>query len=299
MHTPYRLAAAVLFLATASAAVCGQLTARSPQTIPAPPPPTAEDIAALSRAMHGAAEQQPLDAPKDAYGNPYIIGDLGGYPVNLPSSVVSLLEYDDSPGWDREKLRNYQPPTRNYQSIIDSFSFRVRYRDQTLLDTRKNYAQYKRESEMLPNPWIRVGIASGTRYHQGEHVWDRYIASDFEHGYSSDSPVYQRDGDDHEFGLERYIVPGINPANNLPWRENHSADDVFVHRDAAGHVDTYIRCTNNAVPHPPCSHSFSVSGGMKVNARLYYDRQLLPDWEKIQQAVERAIYGFVVTADKP
>lgn len=292
MLTPYRLTAAVLFLATASVAVCGQLTARSPQTIPAPPPPTAEDIAALSRAMHGAAEQQPLDAPKDAYGNPYIIGDLGGYPVNLPSSVVSLLEYDDSPGWDREKLRNYQ-------SIIDSFSFRMRYRDQTLLDTRKNYAQYKREIEMLPNPWIRVGIASGTRYHKGEHVWDRYIASDFEHGYSSDSPVYQRDGDDYEFGLERYIVPGINPANNLPWRENHSADDVFVHRDAAGHVDTYIRCTNNAVPHPPCSHSFSVSGGMKVDVDLLYDRQLLPDWQKIQQAAERAIHGFIVAADKP
>ena len=181
------------------------------------------------------------------------------------------------------------------KSSIDSFSFRMRYRDQTLLDTRKNYAQYKREIEMLPNPWIRVGIASGTRYHQGEHVWDRYIASDFERGYSSDSPVYQRDGDDYEFGLERYIVPGINPANNLPWRENHSADDVFVHRDAAGHVNAYIRCSNNAVPHPPCSHYFSVSGDMKVDASLLYDRQLLPDWQKIQQAADSAIHGFVVT----
>ena len=171
------------------------------------------------------------------------------------------------------------------KSSIDSFSFRMRYRDQTLLDTRKNYAQYKREIEMLPNPWIRVGIASGTRYHQGEHVWDRYIASDFERGYSSDSPVYQRDGDDYEFGLERYIVPGINPANNLPWRENHSADDVFVHRDAAGHVNAYIRCSNNAVPHPPCSHYFSVSGDMKVDASLLYDRQLLPDWQFCAAAV--------------
>ena len=293
---PHYLAAGALLLATAAIVIAyGQMKARTTAETPAPPPPTAEDIAALSRAMHGAAEQQPLDAPKDAYGNPYIIGDLGGYPVNLPSSVVSLLEYDDSPGWDREKLRNYQPPVRNYQSIIDSFSFRMRYRDQTLLDTRKNYAQYKREIEMLPNPWIRVGIASGTRYHQGEHIWDRYIASDFERGYSSDSPVYQRDGDDYEFGLERYIVPGINPANNLPWRENHSADDVFVHRDAAGHVNAYIRCSNNAVPHPPCSHYFSVSGDMKVDASLLYDRQLLPDWQKIQQAADSAIHGFVVT----
>ena len=121
-----------------------------------------EDVAALSRVMHGAASQQPADTPLDAYGNPYIIGNLGGYPVNLPSSVVSLLEYDDSPGWDREKLRHYQPPTRNYQSIIDSFGFSLRYRDHTLLDSRKNQAEYEQESDLLPNPWIDVGITSGT-----------------------------------------------------------------------------------------------------------------------------------------
>ena len=96
----------------------GQMKARTTAETPAPPPPTMEDVAALSRVMHGAASQQPADTPLDAYDNPYIIGNLGGYPVNLPSSVVSLLEYDDSPGWDREKLRNYQPPVRNYQSII-------------------------------------------------------------------------------------------------------------------------------------------------------------------------------------
>lgn len=171
----------------------------------------------------------------------------------------------------------------------------MRYRDHTLLDSRKNQAEYEQESDLLPNPWIDVGITSGTRYHKDEHVWDRLIASDLENSYPSGPPVYQRDGNEIAFGLERYIIPGINPANNLPWRENHSADDVFVHRDAAGHVNAYIRCSNNAVPHPPCSHYFSVSGDMKVDASLLYDRQLLPDWQKIQQAADSAIHGFVVT----
>ncbi len=293
---PHYLAAGALLLATAAIVIAyGQMKARTTAETPAPPPPTMEDVAALSRVMHGAASQQPADTPLDAYGNPYIIGNLGGYPVNLPSSVVSLLEYDDSPGWDREKLRHYQPPTRNYQSIIDSFGFSLRYRDHTLLDSRKNQAEYEQESDLLPNPWIDVGITSGTRYHKDEHVWDRLIASDLENSYPSGPPVYQRDSNEIAFGLERYIIPGINPANNLPWRENHSADDVFVHRDAAGHVNAYIRCSNNAVPHPPCSHYFSVSGDMKVDASLLYDRQLLPDWQKIQQAADSAIHGFVVT----
>ena len=78
------------------------------------PSPTATDIAALSNAMHGAASQQSDDAPKDQYGEPYIIGTLGGVPVNLPSSVVRFVEYVDSPGWGMDKIRSYNPPIRNY-----------------------------------------------------------------------------------------------------------------------------------------------------------------------------------------
>ena len=100
--------------ATATAA-----TVSSAAAINGVPNITAEDMGNLARAMHGAASQQPDDAPKDKYGQPYIIGNLGGVPVNLPSSVVSLVEYDDSPGWDPEKLRTYNPPTRSYSRIAN------------------------------------------------------------------------------------------------------------------------------------------------------------------------------------
>lgn len=48
---------------------------------------TDEDMGNLVRAMHGAASQQPDDAPKDKYGQPYIIGTLGGAPKNLPKTT--------------------------------------------------------------------------------------------------------------------------------------------------------------------------------------------------------------------
>ena len=65
--------------ATATAAVASSAPAADGM-----PNITTEDMGNLARAMHGAASQQPDDAPKDKYGQPYIIGNLGGVPVNLP-----------------------------------------------------------------------------------------------------------------------------------------------------------------------------------------------------------------------
>ena len=75
---------------------------------------TAEDMGNLARAMHGAASQQPDDAPKDKYGQPYIIGNLGGVPVNLPSSVVEFTRYDSFP---------------NIEDMIKRYEFNILLRD--------------------------------------------------------------------------------------------------------------------------------------------------------------------------
>lgn len=254
--------------------------------------PTTADIVALYNAMHGAANQQPDDAPKDQYGEPYIIGNLGGFPVNLPASVVSFVEYDDSPGWDIEKLRNYNPPNRNYNSIIESFSYRLRYTDSSLLDNKSNWHIYKKESEMSKNPWVLVGISSGSRNYKIEHPWDDFLNDDIEQGYRDQSPPYTKDEINTFWGLERYFIPGINPQNGIPWRQHMSADDIFVSRDTNGHVNTYIICSNNKVPHPPCEHYFTMSGGLKADVSLLYDRQILSDWSQIQKIVEKSIYNF-------
>lgn len=68
---------------------------------------TTEDMGNLARAMHGAASQQPDDAPKDKYGQPYIIGNLGGVPVNLPASVAKFMRHDSFPNPD-DVIKKYE-----------------------------------------------------------------------------------------------------------------------------------------------------------------------------------------------
>lgn len=129
--------------------------------------PTAADVGNLARAMGGgAAGIMPDDAPKDKYGKPYIIGNLGGVPVNLPPTVVEYVEYNDSPGFDHEALRNFKPSIRNYDSVLESFGFEFRNRDLQLYDRLNESLYYARKKDRERNTfdWIDVGISSGNSY---------------------------------------------------------------------------------------------------------------------------------------
>ena len=135
-----------------------------------PPPNTAlttADTANLARTMGGgAAGIMPDDALKDKYGKPYIIGNLGGVPVNLPPTVVEYVEYNDSPGFDHEALRNFKPSIRNYDSVLESFGFEFRNRDLQLYDRLNESLYYARKKDREQNTfdWIDVGISSGNSY---------------------------------------------------------------------------------------------------------------------------------------
>ena len=75
---------------------------------------TAEDMGNLARAMHGAASQQPDDAPKDKYGQPYIIGNLGGVPVTCRLRWLALSNTTTPPAGIR---KNCAPTTRRRVAI--------------------------------------------------------------------------------------------------------------------------------------------------------------------------------------
>ena len=167
---------------TAKPAVQATATAAAVSSAPAAdgmPNITAEDMGNLARAMHGAASQQPDDAPKDKYGQPYIIGNLGGVPVNLPPSIVELVEYDDSPGFDPEKLRTYDPPTRSYQSIIESLGFDFRNHDSVLYDRNDPTLRQEYDSERRQggDDWVSINISAGSRYGTNPHALDDYFDS--------------------------------------------------------------------------------------------------------------------------
>lgn len=260
------------------------------------PSPTVADIAALSNAMHGAASQQPDYAPKDQYGNPYIIGDLGGVPVNLPSSVVRFVEYVDSPGWDMDKIRSYNPPTRNYQSVLKSFDFAFRNSDGALYDENKRdlVKQYRAEQSAGGDDWVRVIISAAPVESPRKYPLDYLYETSFQKWATAAEEPYAFTGE-YRYGLEYYVVPGINTETQKPWREDNGVKDLFVYKDADGHVVTYIRCSNHNVASPPCTHYFEMTSPMKLGiVDLSYNRQHLGSWKEIQEKAKTFILTFPV-----
>ena len=269
------------------------VTAAAANPAPAETPNiTAEDMGNLARAMHGAASQQPDDAPKDQYGQPYIIGNLGGVPVNLPPSIVELVEYDDSPGFDPEKLRTYDPPTRSYQAIIESLGFDFRNHDSVVYD-RNNPTlrqEYDTERRRGGNDWVSLNISAGSRYGTNPHALDDYFDGYLELAEIAPAPyvnIHQQ-----YYGLDTYINEGIDPETQRPFREHWLAEDMFVFRDEQGNVQTIIKCANDDVKSPPCTHRFNFPPPMKIRISMMYPRQNLAQWQTIQNKAVQFIQGF-------
>ncbi|WP_211251066.1 hypothetical protein [Stenoxybacter acetivorans] len=238
-------------------------------------------------------------APKDPYGRSYLIGNLGGRPVRVLASVVSsLLEYEGSLVFDLGG-KKIEQSKRTYDSAIAGFGFELRYTDGVYYDllNKEIFCQFKKEHNQPGNAWVHVGVDNAIGYYDPPHVLDRYLDGNLE-SYP-DKPkefpyVTYEKLPDKQFGLDVYIVPGIDLATNLPYREDRSIDDVFIHRDIYGSVDTYIKCFNGNVPRPPCRQYFMILEDMKVKIRLGYSRQNLAHWREIQAAAKEAVLRFDV-----
>ena len=225
------------------------------------------------------------------------IGDLGGVPVDLPKSLVHLVEYDGDPAWG--KKREGSKPTRSYDSKINSFGFDVRYTDNTILDESDKglKSAYRRDnkSNLGDNPWVSVSVSSGDNYH-GAGAPHRI-------GYGTISasdvhPVYTYAKlDNNQFALEVYAPPRIDPKTGRPYREDSSARDVFIQRDKTGQIITYIECINRKdVPSPPCSHNFDLEPQMGLYVSAQYSRHNLANWQQIEQVVRQQVLNFRKTS---
>ncbi len=254
--------------------------------------PTADDMANLAAAMGGAKDQQPDDAPKDKYGNPYIIGNLGGFPANLPASVVHLVEYEDSPGWDMEALRNYHPPVRSYDSAFTSFGFYFRNDSNEIYDNNNHemLVAYEKRTKipLSEDDWIDVGVQSGSR--KSKPGWlDRIFAAKIDPQHSSIPWNYWISSGEFQFGLERYFQPESDPDTGKKWRDR----DLFIYQDENGKVQTYIECsTAETSAYPSCEHRFNFPPPMQVDVRLGYGRHQLANWREIEAHTIAFILGF-------
>lgn len=242
-------------------------------------------------------EKTESNAPKDAYGFSYLIGNLGGKPVNLPSTKVDLVGYDDSPGWDAEKIKNYNPPPRTYASVIESFGFEMRYTDglvRELYYKAPQYSeqQYQAQKNLTDSPWSYVGVCAGKCYNEkGFNTSFKGILRQF--SIRPSQYRYQK-VPETLYELDVYAPPGIDPKTGIAWRDHPDAEDMYVYKNAQGEVTTIIKCFNRKVKRQTCVQTFNLDSAMKVTLRVMFLRHHLADWQKIQSESKKAVESFVV-----
>lgn len=220
-----------------------------------------------------------------------VIGDLGGVPVEILRNQVDLLQYNGDPSWGEARVGPI--PERSYKSKIFSFGFKIRYSDEVIYDGPSGtvHREYRQQEGLPDSPWVSVGVTSGELYH-GPGGIDR-IGSGTLRGSSVYDPTatYAKLAES-QFDLEVYAPPGIDPKTNSPWREDRHAEDVFIQRDDAGDIITFIRCSNRDVHYPPCQHLFDLEPEMGLYVRASYSRHVLKDWQQIEQVVRKAVLDF-------
>lgn len=267
------------------------------------PSPTMSDVRNLAQVTSGAREKINPEIPKDKYGRPaYRIGNLGGVPVHLPQGV-DYLEYSDSPGWNPEAIKNYNPDMRTYDSVIESFGFEFRSTDLTIYDSRDDELyDVKQYDNKYKNggDWIKASVLGGKAYGGVVEALTDTLES-ATNGFYLEPPYpvphrhYERLEKEDKYGLESFINPGIDPDTNKPWREYEYAEDLFVARDEKGLVKTYITCSNRKnIPYPGCDHLIRFPYHMKIRLQIRYHRKNLKDWKELENNAIKIIESFQV-----
>ncbi len=214
----------------------------------------------------------------------FVVGDLGGMPVKIPRHLATSVEYNADPGWGES--RNGRPPPRTLDSKLRSFGFDVRVPDMAGLSDGSLEAD-KRKHSIYNTMWIRVGLNTGENY-PGDGSLDRRAKA-----MNYPEAKFQLEAlPDSQDGLTVYSPSGTDPTTQKPNREHPDAKDLFVHRDASGHVDAYIKCSNRPHEAAPCTHDFSLGPNVKAVVYVGYRRGLLPQWQQIQTSLTELILSF-------
>ncbi|WP_443115760.1 hypothetical protein [Herbaspirillum seropedicae] len=231
--------------------------------------------------------------PKD------VVGDLGGMKVVIPRGVAELVEYDDDPGWGEK--RKGPRPVRTSESKLASFGFYVRYPDMATFadpEMRKDYEKYGTREWAFNHgirggdPWLNPGVLSGTSYPGDGFLDRRSVELDVPIGRLSWEKFDKLPQKEH--GLTIYRVKGIEADLADPQKElDFSVKDVYVYRNQAGKVTTYIACRPKALYSSACMHTWSMED-KGVHAKVYvsYGPEKRKNWREIQKMITQVILGF-------
>lgn len=258
---------------------------------------TDDETALLAKTMAGQKDIPTKNNPRDKKRIPYIIGDLGGQPVNLPRGAIELLEYEDSPGWDKEKWKTYQPKERTYNSKITSFGFQFRLSDKAIKQYKVTDREYYQETKHpKKHDWMRVSIHSHIPVRENKSAY-KYPANSFEVRNENDKFCKYSEKPERIYNLDLYISYFENGEKckriNIGEKFYGGYDDLYIHKDDNKIIDTFIYCSNRGIQH--CTQRFSLHkhNDMQVQVSVYYHRYLLPQWQEIQDKTTEIILGFI------
>ncbi|TCB33796.1 hypothetical protein E0H82_12835 [Acinetobacter sp. ANC 4910] len=240
--------------------------------------------------------------PMGPYGLPYSVGRFGGKSVNLGEEVSADYEVCPVWEWSKTELECRPKPKRNYDSIINFMTFKIRYTDGALLVTyikapqaaalQKEYLVQNLNSD---NPWVTVFAYAGNRYLKDGNMQvllERYVRSNLQNNENPDKyylDIYIKT-DQIQNGLQKYI-PHPKWIFNSGYK---NTKDLYIYVDKSqSSRTTIIHCRNHPLT-KICEQSFIMEPDMKVFVQASFSRNHLKDWRLIQEKVKKNILSFVV-----
>ena len=236
---------------------------------------------------------QPPEMAMARYTPKDVIGDLGGLKVKIPRHYAEYVEYDGDPRWGEE--RKGPVPERTFDSRLRSFGIEARFPDMRGLENAELREEYRSYNLNPDNPWVSFTINAGENYPGlganarnglAKQLWEK-----------SDYWMYNFERlPEDKYGLEAYVVSGSDPRIGKPARESDDTYDIYIQRDATGHVHTYIECGRTSVQGgiSSCRISFGLEPKAKVAVRVSFYPKLLPHWKDIQQKTRDLLLSFEV-----
>jgi hypothetical protein len=224
----------------------------------------------------------------------YVVGDLGGMKVRIPRYYAELVEYADDPGFG--EARKVPRPKRTLDSRLRSFGMDVHFPDMKgLVDAQAR--KEKRRQPLRERTWLYVGVSADKSYYgdgsldrlsrvvlkpdeyPGEYWWNNYVRLA-----------------DEKYGLEVYVVEGVDPKTGKPARESSLTDDIYLQRQATGKVETHIVCRRTSVPEgvASCNMKFTLEPKAHAGINVRFRSGLLREWKKIKVSVRDLLQSFKI-----
>ena len=228
--------------------------------------------------------------PVDENGVRYVIGEMGGKPFKVPGDIAQYVQYTDMPTiFDEENYKKYKPQPRSYQSPLLVFAFDIR-RDGLIRRLGKESDKvYKAEHNLTANVWLHVAVHKlifKDKPIEIDDIFNRYLFNRAFYPLADYEKMSEK-----KYGLVVYSMKSELVEKGI---DNHS---LYVDIDKKGNVQTYIECSNNDVPRPPCTHYMKLPKEWRfknLRINVSYNRHQLPHWQKIESLVAETINSFVV-----